>query len=95
LILVMAMTFRWSDNRVAAYLQAEGERLSAAEVRAKLTTAYQQLEAALPDDIREIYLDQTPLMAATSQTDADDLEALLATPDLVGAVARGEQPQPQ
>jgi hypothetical protein len=94
LIVVMALTFRWSHNRIAAYLQAEGERLQANDVRERLGAAYQQLEAALPDDIRIIYLNQMPL-AEHAQTEAEDLDALLEVPDLVGAIPNGEQQQPQ
>jgi hypothetical protein len=56
LILVMAQTFHWSDTRIAAYLQAEGERVSPAEVAARLRTACRNLEAVLPEDIRILYL---------------------------------------
>lgn len=56
LILVMAQTFRWSDTRISAYLQAEGERISPAEVSVRLRQAAQSLESALPEDIRALYL---------------------------------------
>lgn len=56
LIIVMAQTFRWSETRIAAYLQAEGERVTPAQVRSRLRRAHQELEAALPADIQEIYL---------------------------------------
>jgi len=56
LMVVMAQTFNWSETRIAAYLQAEGEPISPAEVSTQLSQGYQLLEAALPDDIREIYL---------------------------------------
>lgn len=56
LIIVMAQTFNWSETRIAAYLQAEGEILSPAEIRQKLVTGYQLLEKHLPEDIRSIYL---------------------------------------
>ena len=59
LMIVMAQTFRWSETRISAYLQAEGEHISPAEVRGRLQEGYQQLEAALPPDIREIYLHET------------------------------------
>jgi hypothetical protein len=55
LMVVMAQTFRWSETRIAAYLQAEGENISPAQVWQELQQGYQQLEAELPDDIREIY----------------------------------------
>ena len=86
LILVMALTFRWSDTRIAAYLQAEGEQLTAAKVREKLGVAYQRLEAALPEDIRTIYLGATAAHG-TSASEADHLDGLLSVPELVGAMA--------
>jgi hypothetical protein len=57
LVVVMAQTFRWSETRIAAYLQAEGEQTSAMEVRQYLQEGYLQLEQLLPDDIRTIYFD--------------------------------------
>lgn len=59
LILVMAQTFRWSDTRISAYLKAEGEQVAPAEVSVRLRQAGQNLEAALPEDIRAIYLDSS------------------------------------
>ena len=56
LIILMAQTFRWSETRIAAYLQAEGEMVSPATVKMQLLHGYQLLEDALPADIREIYL---------------------------------------
>jgi DNA-directed RNA polymerase specialized sigma24 family protein len=56
LLVVMAQTFHWSEGRIAAYLQAEGEAISPAEVGQQLQPAYQTLAASLPEDIREIYL---------------------------------------
>ncbi|NJL22518.1 MAG: sigma-70 family RNA polymerase sigma factor, partial [Leptolyngbyaceae cyanobacterium SM1_3_5] len=61
LIVVMAQTFRWSETRIAAYLQAEGEVISPKQVREQLRSSYAQLEAALPDDIRAIYLENHSL----------------------------------
>jgi hypothetical protein len=56
LIVLMARTFNWSETRISAYLQAEGEVISPAEVRSKLEAGYRLLETMLPDDVREIYL---------------------------------------
>lgn len=56
LMVVMAQTFHWSETRIAAYLQAEGEAISPAQVRNQLQQGYQLLETTLPEDIREIYL---------------------------------------
>ncbi|MEC4803915.1 MAG: sigma-70 family RNA polymerase sigma factor [Jaaginema sp. PMC 1079.18] len=60
LIVLMAQTFHWSETRIAAYLQAEGERLSPAQVRELLAQGYQILEGRLPRDIRQIYLQEDP-----------------------------------
>ncbi|HHP7243455.1 MAG TPA: RNA polymerase sigma factor [Elainellaceae cyanobacterium] len=58
LMVLMTQTFHWSDIRIAAHLQAEGDRISASEVKEQLCQGYQRLEAALPDDIRAIYFTQ-------------------------------------
>lgn len=58
LITIMAQTYHWSETRISAYLQAEGERLSTAEIKASLQEAYQHLETALPEDLRAIYFDE-------------------------------------
>lgn len=58
LMILMAQTFHWSETRIAAYLQAEGDRVSAQEVKRQLEEAYRELEAALPQDIQNIYLEQ-------------------------------------
>jgi hypothetical protein len=56
LMVVMAQTFHWSETRIAAYLQAEREQLSPAQVRDRLQQGYQMLESRIPQDIRQIYL---------------------------------------
>lgn len=58
LILIMAHTFRWSDTRIVAYLQAEGEHFSLEDIRLRLKAASQHLIEALPQDIRSLYLPQ-------------------------------------
>lgn len=58
LILLMAQTFRWSESRIVAYLQSEGEAIELAEVQTRLSHGYQVLQEALPADIRDIYLDR-------------------------------------
>ncbi|WP_448572251.1 sigma-70 family RNA polymerase sigma factor [Trichothermofontia sp.] len=63
LMVVMVQAFHWSETRVSAYLQAEGERFSPAEVRLKLQEGYRLLETELPDDIRTIYLGTDPIAA--------------------------------
>ncbi len=59
LIIVMAQTFNWSETRISAYLQAEGEILPPAEIRRQLETGYRVLETRLPEDIRSIYLENS------------------------------------
>ena len=56
LTVLMAQTFHWSETRIAAYLQAEGEAISPSEVRVLLERGYRILETTLPEDIRAIYL---------------------------------------
>ncbi|MBD2293818.1 sigma-70 family RNA polymerase sigma factor [Anabaena sphaerica FACHB-251] len=56
LIVLMAQTFHWSETRIAAYLQAEGEKISPDEVANFLQEGYRMLEDKLPADIRAIYL---------------------------------------
>ncbi len=58
LMIVMAETFHWSETRISAYLQAEGERMTAKQVRVRLEEGYKLLHAALPTDIQAIYLGQ-------------------------------------
>ncbi|MFM7405569.1 MAG: RNA polymerase sigma factor [Cuspidothrix sp.] len=61
LIVLMAQTFHWSETRIAAYLQAEGEQISPSEVASSLQESYQMLEDKLPPDIRAIYLGEDSL----------------------------------
>ncbi len=58
LIVVMAEKFHCSTTQIVAYLQAQGEILSPTEVQSWLHQGHQILEAALPEDIRMIYLEQ-------------------------------------
>ncbi|NEQ30964.1 MAG: sigma-70 family RNA polymerase sigma factor [Leptolyngbya sp. SIO4C5] len=76
LIVVMAQTFRWSETRIAAYLQAEGKRITPAQVRSRRRRACQELEAALPEDIQEIYLASEPQSEETPAESADLMPAL-------------------
>ncbi len=64
LIVLMAQTFHWSETRIAAYLQAEGESISPAEVANFLQEGYRMLEEKLPTDIRAIYLGENLLPPA-------------------------------
>lgn len=67
LVVVMAQTFRWSETRIAAYLQAEGEEIPPAEVKELLKEGYRLLDEQLPEDIRVIYLGAT----ATQEEESD------------------------
>lgn len=75
LVVLMAQTFNWSATRIAAYLQAEGERITALGVRERLAAAYQELEEALPADIRAIYLDGP--LSGRMATAHDELDPVL------------------
>ncbi len=55
LILLMFQTFHWSETRIAAYLQAEGESISHQEVKSLLEQGYHNLDSNLPEDIKAIY----------------------------------------
>ncbi len=68
LMVVMAQTFNWSETRIAAYLQAEGEVIAPAQVKVQLQQGYHLLESGLPEDIRVIYLGQE---ATDSQGESD------------------------
>jgi len=63
LIVLMAETFHWSETRIAAYLQAEGESISPSEVSTWLQKAYHLLEVNLPQDVRQIYLGENAVEA--------------------------------
>nr|WP_228035080.1 sigma-70 family RNA polymerase sigma factor [Oculatella sp. LEGE 06141] len=76
LMILMAQTFRWSETRIAAYLQAEGEAISPAEVRTQLQVCYQQLERILPDDIRAIYLQHSVANHPSAYDDELDVDPL-------------------
>ena len=69
LIVLMAQTFEWSDTRISAYLQAEGEQISPQEVQAELQVAYQALEQAIPEDMQTIYL-QHPIAVVPTPEEA-------------------------
>lgn len=93
LIVLMARTFHWSETRISAYLQAEGEQLSPAEVGDRLRAAYEQLEMALPDDIRTIYLGEW-ITAKNPFVLEDPLDELLEVPDLKAITAQPEPVEP-
>jgi hypothetical protein len=56
LIVVMTQSLKWNEQRISAYLQGEGQKIPTADIPTYLATGYQQLEAAVPMDIRDIYL---------------------------------------
>lgn len=60
LIVLMAQTFHWSETRIAAYLQAEGEAIAPNEIAIFLQEGYRMLEDKLPSDLRSIYLEGQP-----------------------------------
>lgn len=64
-MVLMAQTFHWSETRIAAYLQAEGEGIAPHEVANFLQEGYRMLEDKLPTDIRAIYLGENILPAAS------------------------------
>ena len=66
LIVLMAQTFHWSETRIAAYLQAEGEGISPNEVANFLQQGYRMLEEKLPADIRAIYLGENFLQPVSA-----------------------------
>lgn len=89
LMVLMARTFRWSETRIAAYLQAEGERITPTQVKERLQAAYQQLQSALPADIQGIYLDDWAAFEGTMSSDSAAFEAsldeLMQVPELATA----------
>jgi hypothetical protein len=54
--MVMTQNFKWNEQRISAYLQGEGDIVPVAKIPGYLSQGYQQLEAELPQDIRDIYL---------------------------------------
>jgi hypothetical protein len=56
LIVVMTQNLKWNEQRICAYLQGEGQRIPVAEIPTYLASGYRQLEAAIPDDIGDLYL---------------------------------------
>ncbi len=64
LMVLMSQTFHWSETRIAAYLQAEGEKIDPHQVANLLKEGYRMLEEQLPTDIRAIYLGENLLPAS-------------------------------
>jgi hypothetical protein len=63
LIVVMTQSLKWNEQRISAYLQGEGQKIPTADIPTYLATGYQQLEATVPKDIRDIYLRLDPAPA--------------------------------
>ncbi len=87
LIILMAQTFEWSETRIAAYLQAEGDRTSPQAVSTELELAYQSLERAIPEDMQAIYLGYplaiVPALAPAAEIlDASDTSDTSDTSDI-------------
>jgi DNA-directed RNA polymerase specialized sigma24 family protein len=66
LMVLMSQTFHWSETRIAAYLQAEGEAIAPGEVAIFLQEGYRMLEEKLPTDIRAIYLGENLLQSSSA-----------------------------
>ena len=69
---MMSQTFHWSETRIAAYLQAEGDQISPTQVKVHLKEGCRSLEKLLPEDIRTIYLGGH---SSHQQESADKVEA--------------------
>lgn len=65
LIVVMTQSLKWNEQRISAYLQGEGQQIPAVSIPTYLAEGYQRLEAALPEDIRQIYLNTTVTVVPT------------------------------
>ncbi|MEB3358145.1 MAG: sigma-70 family RNA polymerase sigma factor [Synechococcales bacterium] len=81
LVLVLKQTFHWSDSRIAAYLQAEGEPATPSQVQHLLEVGRRSLEVTLPEDIRAIYLNgddgsSVTLPASDALMGDDDLDKI-------------------
>ncbi len=72
LMVLMARTYFWSDSRIAAYLQSEGEDYSVADVQAKLTEGYHLLSTLIPEDIQAIYLESPGLEWSANYLDSQN-----------------------
>ncbi len=55
-IVVMTQSLKLNEQRISAYLQGEGQNIPPNSIPIYLAEGYQQLEANLPQDIRDIYL---------------------------------------
>jgi hypothetical protein len=64
LVILLSQTYQWNEVQISSLLQTEGENLSASQVAEELLKGYQLLEANLPADIRQIYLDNNGSLAS-------------------------------
>ncbi len=67
LVMVTTQTFHWNTERLMAYLQAEGQDVTIAEIGQHLSQGYQMLHDCLPEDIKSIYLQDIAPAATTPQ----------------------------
>ena len=56
LIVVMTQNLKLNEQRICAYLQGEGQKIPVASIPDYLAEGYRQLAAAIPEDIRDLYL---------------------------------------
>jgi hypothetical protein len=59
LIVMMHQNLKWNEQRICAYLQGEGQNIPVDRIPDYLAQGYRQLEADLPEDIRQIYLQKS------------------------------------
>ncbi|PSB05203.1 RNA polymerase subunit sigma-70 [Merismopedia glauca] len=64
LIVLLSQTYHWNEVQISSLLQTEGENLSPSQVEEELRRGYQLLQAGLPIDIQQIYLDVNGLATA-------------------------------
>ncbi len=67
LIILMSQTFHWSEIRIAAYLQAEGDNISSEQVKSLLQEGYHHLDTNLPEDIKAIYFNDDDLEQVSTE----------------------------
>jgi hypothetical protein len=59
LIVMMHQNLKWNEQRICAYLQGEGQNIPVDRIPDYLAQGYRKLEADLPEDIRQIYLQKS------------------------------------
>jgi hypothetical protein len=58
LITILTQSLKWNKQQISACLEGEGQTIPADSIPHYLNEGYQQLEAAIPQDIWDIYLTQ-------------------------------------